>query len=210
MRKLLIGILAGIWGSAHAADESPIARPYIEVGDCWTYRAENIQNRGPINVYELCVSFVDYKKDVVLAVAKVESTEREIEISYTTDWTPHNSITGTVFPGGAKYYRWPLTVGDTYTTEVEWRQPQVNATLSGNITYSMKVVGWEDVKVPAGNFRAMKIEGRGINARHDSPARYPVAITLWFAREVQRTIKFEYWTGNNRVGEELVSYRLNK
>ena len=84
-RGLALALLLAASLFALAADDQPVQAPYIEVGDCWSYRGENIQNREPIENYEMCGTFIDAQKDVIAAVATVKSAGREIEIVLRAD-----------------------------------------------------------------------------------------------------------------------------
>ena len=67
-RSLVFAALGIVSIFALADDSEPVKKPYVEPGDCWSYRADNMNYNGPIEDYELCVTFVDVVKDVILAV----------------------------------------------------------------------------------------------------------------------------------------------
>ena len=97
-RGLALALLLAASLFALAADDQPVQAPYIEVGDCWSYRGENIQNRGPIENYEMCVTFIDAQKDVIAAVATVKSDGREIDVTYSSKLAVYRSLTGLTTP----------------------------------------------------------------------------------------------------------------
>src|SRR6476660_10486784 len=74
---------------SYGADDQPVKAPYIEPGDCWSYHAEGFFFRGWINDYELCVTSVDQKKNLILAVATVKDDGREIDTAFALDWAAH-------------------------------------------------------------------------------------------------------------------------
>ena len=192
-----------------AADDKPVRAPYVESGDCWSYHAENFENRGPVDDFQLCVTFVDKQKDVIKAVTTVKSDGREIDVTFTADWGTLVSSTGRIFTPPARIMKFPLRVGDAYTVEFEYRNT-LNGAMAGKQKYEMKVVGWEDVIVPAGRFRALKIEGSGPGERYDRQVRYSAKITYWYAPEVNQKIKYEFIYPNGRESVELTGYKLNK
>jgi len=75
------------------------------------------------------------------------------------------------------------------------------------------VVGWEEVIVPAGKFRALKIEADGGFFRLDGPQRGTVKSAYWYVPEVKRWVKYAVeqtmlgraWT---KEGDELVDFRV--
>ena len=195
---------------ALAADDQPVQAPYVEVGDCWSYRGENIYNRGPIEDFEICVTFVNKLKDIIAAVATVKSDGREIDVTYSTSWGIYRSLSGMTSPQGMNFYKFPLHVGDAYSNEFEYRDAMSGAN-RGKVTWKFRVVGWEDVTVPAGTFHALKIEGQGIIQRYDLDSRiFPVMATAWYSPEVNRHVKNLFKYPDRQTGVELTAYRLNK
>ena len=107
---VLSAAIVAVFFSASAADDQPVKPPYIEVGDCWSYRADNVEERSRINEYEECVTFVDRGKDVIFAVAKLKDSGREIETSYTATMASRTNLEGTIFTyaEGQEMFKWPL------------------------------------------------------------------------------------------------------
>lgn len=202
-----LGIVSMI---ALAADDGePVRKPYVEPGDCWSYRADNMNYNGPIEDYELCVTFVDVVKDVILAVATVKSDGREIEVSYSSEWAPRTSVAGIIYPEGQRQLKFPLRVGDTYSSVNEFRRA-LKGQIAGKATWSWKVVGWEEITVPAGKFRALKVEGQGAIQRYDVRREFSATTTVWYAPEVNRYVKYSFEAPRDHFSEELTGYRLRK
>ena len=208
-RCVTVFVLAVFSIAALAADEQPVRAPYIEVGDCWSYRAENLQNRGPIDSYEVCVTFVDTQKGTVMAVATVKNDGREMVVTYSSTMVIYRAITGLIFPEGAKFLKFPLRVGDTYSFEHEFRDTLLGPN-QGKQVGTMKVVGWEDIVVPAGRFHALNIEGEGVSYRYDIGGKGPITIAIWYVPEVNRHVKSITTLPGRQFGEELIGYRLNQ
>lgn len=76
-RNALISLIL-LSAAGFAAESDPVKAPYVEVGDCWTYRARNIDNRGPIDENEECITFVDRGKRILFAVVKLKPGGREL------------------------------------------------------------------------------------------------------------------------------------
>src|SRR5260370_11907006 len=81
------------------------------------------------------------------------------------------------------------------------------ATISGKEEVEGKVVGWEQVTVRAGPYKAMRVE---INDRliGRAGAADLISVTYWYAPEVNRFVKFHYQSNSEgTVDAELVSYK---
>ncbi len=78
----------------------------------------------------------------------------------------------------------------------------------------MKVVGWEDVTVPAGTFRAVRIEGTTLLPHVSASGRLlqprQSQLTIWYVPEVNREVKRIYDNGRDTDVRELTQYRLNR
>jgi len=98
---------------------------------------------------------------------------------------------------------------------------------TSSLDLEIKVASWEEVVVPAGRFRALRIEAEGRLTRLQSfnPSGGPMPssrgfarIVVWYAPEVRRWVKYTYddsilqfaglLSPNDRLGEELVEFKL--
>ena len=90
----------------------------------------------------------------------------------------------------------------------------------GNWSTQGRAVGWESVTVPAGTFKALRVQLESqrhpigsVAMRGQEPVR--VAHVAWYAPEVKRTVKHvrTVWAGNGMRMEEdtyeLVRFALN-
>jgi hypothetical protein len=196
-----------------ATDDEPVKRPYVEVGDCWTYRSYTISRAGKSasngGGFKLCITFVDHSKDVVLAVSNTNDG-RELDFAFTGEWNPIAN-TRNVLTEVPRFLKFPLHVGDTHSFDYEWRRKSEKME-SGRTRFNMKVIGWEDVVVPAGTFRALRLEGIGIGRRTDlgNSGQYEDRLTGWYVPAVNRYVKWIFGDINEQRVEELAEYRLNK
>lgn len=85
--------------------------------------------------------------------------------------------------GGAAPAAWPTPSGyPTYATPyLEW-------------SYTVKAMDWENVTVPAGTFRALKVEIQGTRGKDPDPFWWPKQAmrfvhTIWYAPDAGRYIK---------------------
>jgi hypothetical protein len=85
-------------------------------------------------------------------------------------------------------------------------------------TISVQAQGWEQVTVPAGTYRAMRVEVRGSRSVDARGAGVGVTrrfeFTVWYAPELKRYAKLRHraWNALSPVGDEnveLVEYRAN-
>lgn len=208
-RALALLVLVAIQQAAVADDSDVVKAPYIEVGDCWSYRTTRLYNHGWVSGYEMCVTLVDRQKDLILATATIRDPDREVDISFTLDWGCGTWISGYICLQPTRFLRFPLKVGDKYSLDLDYR----NITGGNNIghhQFDVEVVGWEDVSVPAGTFHALKIVASG--AYQVSRGSGGIRDTWWYVPKLSRHVKFLQRTSpiDNGWSEELTGYRLNK
>jgi hypothetical protein len=108
---------------------------------------------------------------------------------------------------------------DTQAGGKGWRPDTVllKKELSSRNERVVKVVGWEDVVVPAGRFRALKLVSEGHFQGIDNTFRTGTSRNvIWYVPQVKRWVKITLenrsmsrggGTGEHS-GEELVSYQL--
>ncbi len=196
------------------ADEtSPVQKPEVKVGDRWTYRRTDYPTNLPrITTYEQRVTFVG--PDEILVV-NTGGSGRESDSHFTSEW---NAVSfgglGLVFAPSFWFLKFPLKVGAMYETAFEIVAKR-DSPLRVKNEVIVKVVGWEDVVVPAGKFRALKLEAKGTWQRLDAPSSGWNRYDVWYVPEVKRLVK-TYWedgplgrsTPNTKEGHELVEFNV--
>jgi hypothetical protein len=161
-RKLLVSIgalLLAVSLSAPAAAQA-IESPSIKPGDSWIYRvtrekgtAGSTQRRNEITVVRTTSS------SIYATVKEAGSTQVPREFVSPADWSRARNVNGqeTVVN---KPLSFPLSIGQSWT--VEYSEDHPNAVHKSESAKSTnKVVGFEDVEVPAGKFHAVKVEVEG-------------------------------------------------
>ena len=206
-RYLSALVLGFVVTAALAGDDDFVKQPYVEVGDCWTYRRTSVSmNDKSVHDYTSCVTYIDYSKDVIFAVASTGGDGSDH--TFTTEWNP--VINEYAIRAKTHFLKFPLHVGDKYSFDEDYQLAE-SVEKKRKRKWDMKVVGWDDVTVPAGTFRAMRIEGIGIgtamNARHSQPQK---RVTIWYVPEVNRDVKTIWTRNSDTVVLELTQYRLNK
>jgi len=108
--------------------------------------------------------------------------------------------------------KFPLSVGATYDVAYEMALPKQGAWRVRH-ERKVRVIGWEDVIVPAGKFRALKIEAAGSFQRLETSVAGPARNVIWYVPQVKRWVKWMYEDGTNygpynKYGEELVEFTV--
>lgn len=226
----LFAFCAAFGGLAHAQGQTPVARPEVKVGDRWTYRRVDHWTDRVLGHYELRVTFAGDK--AILAVVK-EHDGRESDASYTSEWNATvSALDQAIVSPHAGFLGFPLQIGASYRSSFtqeatrfrgEYGARGIAGVQSATYRYTVKVHGWEEIVVPAGKFRTLKIEAEGffdrsVGAGIGGPARGLARTEIWYAPEVKRWVKYRYedairgagavLSPNNRIGEELTAFRL--
>lgn len=207
--------LLGILLSASAAAQT-VQAPSVESGDTWTYRAT--VERGPTGWSqthdEVAVTRVTHS--TIFFDTKVSgSTQPPKEIFLGADWSRSRDVNGKETLVN-RPFAFPLSPGKTWDLTYTEQHPN-RAHQSETFSDTYTVVGWESVQVPAGTYRALKIEAEGHWQAQLAPAQTvrqgaqvtgsdttmvtqvqkttPRAVTgrmykaFWYAPEVKRWVK---------------------
>jgi hypothetical protein len=231
-RRQLIAALAGVAASpcvptfAQSTDENaPVQRPDVKVGDKWTYIRTDYSTNSPVEAFELQVTFISESAILAtassLAIGKVTSALEgrttalpkeggETDVSFTRDWNEVSSSDGAVFVGSSNTVKFPLFVGASYRADMEYKRPLLGA-FHMKYERTAKVVGWERVVVPAGEFRALKIELSGYGWRLDRRTSQSTTARwrIWYVPQVKRPVRFEFQEGSVHRGTELASFSVH-
>ena len=197
--------LAFCFSGSLAAQE--VARPDVHAGDTWTYRSVNLDTRIEAPPYRVTVSFV--KGGAIYAA--VAQGEQDRDASWTTDWNPLITPDGSVFTSSNPLLRFPAKPGDRYAGDYVARNDRRGSHIEHR--RDMRVAGWETVTVPAGTFRALRIEANGSYSTlwGGYSSNGTVEVTFWYVPEVRRWVKY-VWKDSHRSGnrytDELITFKL--
>ncbi len=205
-RTFLALLLVAIPILSAAQSDARVVKPEVRVGDSWTYRGTNILGPGTAE-HESRVSFVDDK--VILLVSTRKGDGEEFDSSWTPEWNAVTSYTGLMFRPHTGIFRFPLRVGDKHSVKFATLQLRGNTVMTHS-TGSATVVGWETIEVPAGKFRAIKVEQESSVQPLDGSRALQQQATYWYVPEVRRWVKFQFAVPEVRRSEELLSYKLNE
>ena len=212
MRAVAAALLLAVPALCAAQSEAPVAKPEIKVGDRWIYHHWDAAGQKLVKSYELRVSLADRERDVIHTVVKRQDGS-ESDAMWTTDWNATISVLGEgVITPHTGFFRFPLKVGDSYRTSFEIALPQRGAVRIRR-DYTVKVAGWENVVVPAGEFRALKVEALGTWQRLDRDAKGSLRTIFWYSPQAKRWLKVDFEVSGprgliNHSVEELVLFNV--
>lgn len=214
---LLVAVLAA--APVFAAD---VAAPTLTAGDTWTYRHIDGYNKLAVGTVTSIVQ-TSGARDIRLVTSSTAGTTQS-ESTYSGPGLLASGILSARAEGKMnpplKLTPYPLREGE------KWTQHVVRSDAMSKEPRSMeirgKVIGWETVKVPAGEFRALRIE-RWINLADYDAFRGPTWRweIEWYSPDVKGPVKvqvFEEYFDNRyampvspmpwtRATFELVSYK---
>jgi len=194
-RLVTVGALATAL-SAAAADPHPasVPAPDIRVGDTWTY--DSIDGYKEVREFSLESRATEVSADrITLEWKRTDGRATGAWIvNRHLNWIERRSSAGvnTADP----YYpnlSFPLSVGKTWSQKVRFvakyeQEKTIEADLDG------KVVGWEQVAVPAGTFEALKIEISGPYKGSSGNFNWKGYLRefVWYAPEAKRPVRTRY------------------
>jgi hypothetical protein len=209
----ILALFAGLAGAPvalQAQTDAPVPRPEVKEGDTWVYRRTELESGKVVGRSTSRVAFANDK--VIQVVITRGKGEVEIDETYTADWNAIALAGGGNITPHAGTFRFPLVVGASWPANFENTIPRLGA-FQVKHERTVKVVGWEDVEVPAGKFRALKIEVNGTFQRIDRALSGTATTVIWYVPQVKRWVKWTYedrgFRGRfNWWGLELVEYKV--
>lgn len=199
-------VAAASFFSSAQFTEHPVEK---KIGDVCSYRTVDAWTGA--EEYQFSWTFVRADKNGYGLIEKNET----IGLSFGVEMSPEFNVTevqgGVKYELDASHYSFPLFVGKEWETESKFSAPK----LSGTYLNRGKVLGVEQITVPAGTFSVMKIEVRTyVNALIDgSSHRSWIEVrTIWYIPEIgcpaKRTLVMENGSRAFRsVVTEMQSYR---
>ena len=145
---------------AFGAQAQPVAAPRVVPNDTWTYQHTSETRAGGWRQTRVESTVVRVGTGTIaLSNHPAGSTAPPVEQLTGLDWSRLRSVNGheTVVNRPLSF---PLSIGKTW--DVEYAEDHPNRQHSSErIKATYKAVGWEDVTVAAGAFRALKLEAEG-------------------------------------------------
>lgn len=163
----------------------------VKVGDFWEYSVRDAYTGLPFGMYRYDVVHSDAQNVAVEVRRNGQLVDTYV---YSPGWNPSEMpITNvqrlkfqTPFPA----FPFPLEPGKTWSSVVKALDPQNGRTY--NVHVLGKVIGWDHVRVPAGEFDALKVR-RYVYAGNAVSFRSQEEIIQydWYAPSVRRVVKEE-------------------
>jgi hypothetical protein len=163
-------VVATIATPALAGAPTSISAPTFQTGDSWVYDRANEKGTSGFSRQRLDLTIERVDTDTMIVGIKPDGAPGNYQDHISgLDWSQRRVVAGQQTVTG-RPFNFPLTVGSTWEADyVEPRPSGLQTFAHFHTTY--KVVGWEDVVVPAGTFHVLKIEAKGMaEGRLASPA----------------------------------------
>ena len=211
MKKIFfLGCLILFLPSMVSAQEK-VERPIWNVGDKWVYQQEGFMEVVGIDINGYVVKFSGGIFQESQTGTAIFSTSN-LNILYLVKGTKLQEYTET----RRRLFDFPLTVGNEWK-DTFWRRVAQH-------TETFSVVGWEEIEVRAGKFRALKLEYK-LDVDVTGAIRYgamPVGprgiVGYWYSPEIKNIVKCKHQEGfmegpndfRVRPDWEFVSFQLKK
>jgi hypothetical protein len=144
-----------------AADPEPVAAPHFNVGDSWV--VDRTVQKGTSGFTRQRTDFTVDRvgSDSMVVGFKPDGAQTSPEEAMMgLDWSLRLLIDDEE-KTTARPFNFPMKIGDQWTAD--WTDPRASGMQrSAHFHRVYKVIGWEDVSVPAGVFHALKIEAEGV------------------------------------------------
>ncbi len=161
--------------------------PAVGTGESWTYREINDYNRLPIREVTRQVAGGAPDLRVVSRTGSVESTSGFARPGVLASGVLNDRAQGTLTPA-LDLMPFPLEPGQRWSQTVQRRDPVTGEVR--NVRVDGRVVGWETVRVPAGEFKALRVERRMWLGDWDQfRGETWRAETEWYAPDVNAPVK---------------------
>jgi hypothetical protein len=193
---------------------SPINAPPIQPGDTYVVESLYLDNPKLNNTTERKVVSIDNEKVIVASKNVKSGYTRTLE--FTSEWNLLSSRdpkgSGSNYYPPLKYFEFPLYPGKT------WQQTSVETNIKMNSTrqhtLSATVGDWEEITVPAGTFRAIKITTQTELLDRKTGQKSTGVDVSWYVPDIRRSVKSSLTTRNFSGNQEqqliqLIKYDLN-
>ena len=199
--------------NAFAQTQAPVERPEFVIGDRWVLRYIDLYSNAELNKWELKVTGLhdDSVRFSSVTLANKDASKVGRSGKTTASRATLTFGNGLIVEGKEVRFDFPLDVGKTWKYDYKTRRNDGN----GFTTYSVeaKVDGWEEVEVPAGKFKALKVTHASSYSTDTGGQKYNGQLlkTYWYSPQAKREVKFDFvdrGDGGDRGRTELVEYEV--
>lgn len=189
----------------------PIPIPSVSVGDTWTFRYTDIWKGQPGNLTRQEVVAVEATG---ISIDTKRATDGRLlsHLRFSREMNPVDRGNMHFAPAFTRY-AFPLEPGKEWSSDVLGEN--LKSGKNWRYQFKGKVLGWEKIKVPAGEFDVLKIDVAAYYVGRESATNGGsgnLRETLWFAPAVNNFVRLEYqdtdWQGKifNRDAWELAAF----
>ena len=193
---------------AHAGNHESVPAPAPAVGDSWTYQYTDVWKGAKGNINRMEVASID-EAGVHIAIKRAASGALINTQLFSTDMNPIERG-GMHFAPSFARYAFPLAPGKEWSSEVVGDNSKAGKQWQYQI--KGKVLEWEKVRVPAGEFEALKVVIDAQYADANGNAGGKLSETVWFVPALNNYVKLDYQDSDaqgrlySRDSWELMSY----
>jgi len=199
--------------SAHAADIAfPVERPTLATGDTFTMQRKDIGKNEVTGTSTITISGRNDSGYTIAVNQAPDFSANPIEaLSPDLGW--RGKVNGET--SDEEWLQFPLTQGKTWKSHGLWQI----ATGYGFDDTTFTVAGIEDVTVPAGTFKAVRMDGKGWWTLSGTPggtgrvsASGASVITIWYSPEAKAIVRLDINRvvprGVNHYAFELTTFKV--
>jgi hypothetical protein len=175
---------------AHAGNHDAVPAPVPAVGDSWTYQYTDVWKGAKGNINRMEVAAID-EAGIHVAIKRAASGALISTQLFTPEMNPVERG-GMHFAPSFTRYVFPLAPGAEWNNEVVGDNSKAGK--QWRYTIKGKVVDWEKVRVPAGEFEALKIvvEAQYADVNDSSKIGGKLTETVWFVPTLSNYVKLDY------------------
>ena len=159
-----IALLLGSVGLLVIGNAEPpvVTGPAFETGDTWVFDQTDQRGASGFGQQRIDLSIERTDADTMLVGVKRDGAPTAFEDHIVgQDWSQRHIVDGQETPT-TRPLNFPMRVGQNWTVDFsDATRRGMQTSLHVHRTY--KVIGWEDITVPAGTFHAIKIEANGMS-----------------------------------------------
>lgn len=210
MRRITIELLILVFlaTTVHAQDAATVDVPVFKPGDSWTYQSHSQYHRNRTGKFKLTVTAVSeagYKTSRTVLEGHMKSGNEHC--TQQMNPTQQNGRKKRPF---IPFFDFPLTPGKRW--QGSWKYTKMKTKGKDrhfNATMKSHIEGWETVKTPAGEFRALKITYEAVHANEKRHSKVTKGIR-WYCPEVRQIVRIEFKDKGGEAREEvreLIAYQ---
>ena len=196
-------------------EEGVVDRPVLTAGDRWVYRQIDGFTGMQMRQYGLSVVEATWPKPTVSFGPSMRDGQRVPppygDAGEPWSWPPSEQRTES---GSYDLVEFPLKVGKEWSMQFEIARHREVEQLQPDHRKAT-VEAWETIRVPAGEFRALRVVLAGSRRIHMNDGEFyvPVRETVWYSPDVKTFVRREIrWRHSKGVNEhviwELVEYEV--